>query len=277
MSGAPPLIVTVAPNGARRAKADHPALPVTPPEIARTARQCRDAGAAMIHLHVRGRDGGHTLDPDAYREATLAIRGAVGDGLIVQASTEAVGLYNPEEQIAMVRDLRPEAVSLAIRELAPDAGHESRAAGFFSWLVRERIMVQYILYSPQDVSRFMGLVRKGLVPDKNIFVLYVLGSYGEGKGARPGDVSAFLAAAEKGGIPLTWAVCAFGEREGDCAVEAAALGGHARVGFENNLTLNTGETASDNAALVAQLVEGARVLGRSAAGAHGARSILFPG
>ncbi len=276
MKGAP-LIVTVAPNGARRTKADHPALPMTPPEITRTAQECMDVGAAMIHLHVRGRDGGHSLDPDAYRTAIQAIRDAVGDGLIVQASTEAVGLYKPEQQIAMVRDLRPEAVSLAIRELAPDAGHESRAAGFFSWLVRERIMVQYILYSPQDLSRFIGLVKKGVVPNERLFVLYVLGRYGAGKAAEPGVVPAFLAAAEEGGIPLTWAVCAFGAREGVCVLEAAALGGHARVGFENNLILNDGETAPDNAALVVEFMEGAHCLGRPVVGAHEARSILLPG
>jgi uncharacterized protein (DUF849 family) len=51
------VILAVAPNGARKTKADHPALPMTPEEIAMTAAACHEAGAAMIHLHVRDPDG----------------------------------------------------------------------------------------------------------------------------------------------------------------------------------------------------------------------------
>jgi uncharacterized protein (DUF849 family) len=74
-----PLIITIAPNGARKTKVDHPALPMTPSEIADAAATCRDAGASMIHLHVRDRQGRHTLDPDAYRAAIWAIKEAVGE------------------------------------------------------------------------------------------------------------------------------------------------------------------------------------------------------
>src|SRR5579863_3077605 len=61
------VIVTVAPNGGRKTKADHPALPLTADELARTAAECLERGASMIHLHVRDKDGGHSLDPEAYR------------------------------------------------------------------------------------------------------------------------------------------------------------------------------------------------------------------
>ncbi|MHA1599614.1 MAG: 3-keto-5-aminohexanoate cleavage protein, partial [Alphaproteobacteria bacterium] len=94
-----PLILTVAPNGARRGHADHPALPITPDEIGRCAAACADAGAAMIHLHVRDRDGGHSLDADAYRAAIDAVRREAGERIIVQVTSEAVGIYEPAEQM----------------------------------------------------------------------------------------------------------------------------------------------------------------------------------
>jgi len=106
----PALIVAVAPNGARRSKADHPALPLTAAEIGREAARCRDAGAAIIHLHVRDRDGRHLLDADAYREAIAAVRRAAGDEIIIQVTTEAAGRYAPETQRAVMRELHPEAL-----------------------------------------------------------------------------------------------------------------------------------------------------------------------
>src|ERR671917_2716010 len=108
-----PLIITVAPNGARRGKADHLAIPLTPAEIGVEAARCQEAGAAMIHLHVRDAEGRHSLDPDLYRAAIAAVRREAGSDLIVQVTTEAVGLYAPEEQIAAMRALEPEAFSAA--------------------------------------------------------------------------------------------------------------------------------------------------------------------
>ena len=68
-----------APNGARRSKDDHEALPLTPEELAACAESVADAGAAMLHLHVRDKQGKHSLDPDSYRAAISSIRDRVGD------------------------------------------------------------------------------------------------------------------------------------------------------------------------------------------------------
>ncbi len=270
-----PLIVTVAPNGARRQKADHPALPMTPAELAACAVACRDSGAAMIHLHVRDREGRHTLDVDAYRDAIGAIRDAVGDGLVIQATTEAVGRYAPAEQMAMVRELRPEAVSLAIREIVPEPGPKSgegerQAAAFLAWLRSEAIMAQYILYSADDVRRFRDLCRRDIVPGERHAVLFVLGRYSADGESDPADLLPFLAALDEDVRDL-WAVCAFGARESACVLAAAAFGGHPRVGFENNVRLADGALAPDNSALVAQARSGAVVLGRPLADASMAR------
>ncbi|MDX1655702.1 MAG: 3-keto-5-aminohexanoate cleavage protein, partial [Candidatus Competibacteraceae bacterium] len=116
------------------------------------------------------------------------------------------------------------------------------------------------------------LLERGVVPQRQPFVLYVLGRYTVGQFSEPSDLLPMLEAAR--GCDWHWSVCAFGARENACALTAAALGGHARVGFENNLLLADGTTAPDNAALVAQLVAGARLLGREVADAHQARRLL---
>jgi uncharacterized protein (DUF849 family) len=264
-------ILAVAPNGARKTKADHPALPMTPDEIAHCAAACAEAGAAMIHLHVRDAKGAHTLDADAYRAAIAAIRGALGDKIVIQATSEAVGIYKPAQQMAMVRDLRPEAVSLGVREIVPDAAHEAEAAQFFDWMRKERILPQFILYSADDLARFDDLVARGVVPAGRHFVLFVLGRYSAGQKSVPGDVVPFLTANRES---RPWAICAFGAREAACTTAAAALGGHLRVGFENNMLLPDGKVAPDNAALIGIAARGVESFGRPVADAARARELL---
>ncbi len=259
MTRTPSLVVGVAPNGARRTKSDHPVLPMTPGELARSAAACADAGASFVHLHVRDAEGRHSLDADAYKAAIAAIRRARrADEIAIQVTTESGGRYEPAQQMALVRELQPESVSLAVRELLPSSEAEKSAGAFFAELCERKIAAQYILYSPEEVSRFEDLRARGVVPGELTWALFVLGSYG-GDDAEPGDLLPFLEA-KKSDYP--WAVCAFGPREAACALTAAALGGHVRVGFENNLQNARGERAKDNAELVAQMRDGAALLGR---------------
>jgi len=251
-----PIAIAVAPNGARKTHADHPALPITPDELAACARQCVEAGAAMLHLHVRRPDGTHSLEPGDYRPAIAAVQGAVGDALVIQITTEAVGIYTPEQQMASVRVLQPEAISAALRELVPDAAYEAEAARFFGELAATRTAIQYILYSADDVVRYRDLRARGVLPETPHWVLFVLGRYSAGQRSDPTDLLPFLQAWADGGdvtANVPWAMCAFGPREAECALTAALLGGHARLGFENNMALPDGSTAPDNAALVTNL------------------------
>jgi len=243
-----PVAIAVAPNGGRRTKTDHPALPMNAEELARTAAECLEAGACMIHAHVRSPDGTHLLDAEAYLEATTAIRRLVGDRLVIQITSESLGVYLPAQQMAVVRAVRPEAVSLALRELVPDEAFEPDFAGFLAWLRRERVIPQIILYAPEEALRLADMRRRGLVPFEEVPVLYVLGRYTVGQTSRPADLLPFLAAE----MPefADWMVCAFGRHETACVTAAALLGGHVRVGFENNLDLPDGTRARTNAEIV---------------------------
>ncbi len=269
-----PLIVAVAPNGARKTKADHPAVPVNNEDMARCAAECADAGAAMLHLHVRDRRGGHVLDADLYLDAISKVEAEVGDRLLIQITSEAVGRYTPAEQMAVVRAVRPDAVSLAVRELVPGPDDEAEAARFLADTVTDGTLPQYILYSPEDVARFGDLVAREVVPSTPASVLFVLGRYTAGQQSAPADLLPFLAAWQTLDLALPWFVCAFGATENACALTAAALGGHSRVGFENNTLLRDGTTAADNAALVAQVRSGADALGRPIGDADAARRMM---
>ena len=269
-----PLILTVAPNGAYKTKGDHPCLPLTADELAENAAACLDAGAAVIHLHVRDAEGRHNLDPDAYRAATTAIRRAVGDRMVVQISSEAAGRFSPEQQMAAVRALQPEAVAVGLREIAAEGVPEKTIAEFFHWLADSDVMIQVILYSTDDVRRWQELRRRGTIPEGPCWLLFVLGRYTAGQVSSPSDLLPFLNADDR---VYPWAVCAFGALEHACGLAAAALGGHVRVGFENNLYLRDGSLARDNAALVSQAAEGARVLGRPLADASAVRRLFSRG
>ena len=265
-----PVIITVAPNGAYKKAADHPAVPMTPESLAREARACLDAGAGMMHMHVRKPDGSHLLDAHAYRTALAAVEAAVGREMLVQITSEAAGVYKAAEQIALVRELQPEAVSMGLREIAVPDIPESELAAFFAWVAERRIMAQIILYDEGDVRRWLSLRARGLVPPGAWSVLFVLGRYSVGQTSSAYDLLPFLAAYDH---TLPWAVCAFGAEENACVTTAAAFGGHMRVGFENNLKLRDGSIAAGNADLVRQAAEGARALGRPVATAEDARRI----
>jgi 3-keto-5-aminohexanoate cleavage enzyme len=251
--------IAIAPNGGRRTKADHPRLPISPAELADCAESCLAAQASMIHVHVRDAEGRHCLDADRYRETIAAIRSRVGNRLIVQVTTESLGAYSPAEQIALVRELRPEAASIALRELVPDAAHEAGFANLLYWMRRERIFPQLILYDRADMERLVEFHRRGLLAAEEIPLLFVLGRYTTDQVSQPADLIEFLANAPHGFTQ--WTVCAFGRQEAACAVATALMGGNVRVGFENNLHLPNGDVAGSNAELVLVVTERLRVLG----------------
>jgi len=257
-----PLRISVAPNGARRSKLDHPAIPLTPAEIAIEAEQCADAGAVLLHLHVRDSDGKHTLSPDAYRFALDAIRQRVGNRLVLQITTESVGLFDIQTQMDTVLAVRPPAASFAVRELIPDAAAEPQARDFFAAVADLGTLPQFILYHPDEIDRLRALQASGVIPFSQPDVLFVLGRYTQTQQSGPASLAPFLA---RWGPDPAWTVCAFGAGELATAAAAIGLGGHIRVGFENNLQRPDGSILSGNAEQVAAVAALARTVGRTLA------------
>ena len=240
----------VAPTGARRTKSDHPALPVTIPEIVAAARACHDAGADGLHAHVRDGDGAHVLDAGLYREL-LAALGAEVPGLAVQITTEAVGRYTSADQRRIVEEVRPAAVSVALREIGAEGDAEPRR--LFGFCRDAGIAVQHILYDEMEVDQLAAAVARGVVPRDGLQVLHVLGRYVPGQVSHPDDLALPLARQKSTGLDPDWAVCAFGPHETDCLVAARKMSGKVRVGFENNLLNADGSLARDNAERVREV------------------------
>ncbi len=252
------MLIAVAPNGARKTKRDHPQLPLTTGELAKTAIDCLEAGAAMMHFHVRDRDGNHTLDHAVYAPVLRELEAAVGDKMLLQVSSEGAGRYHSGEQLEEMKRLAPHCLSCGLREIINDQHDYAAGNAFFSDLHREGVLVQYILYSPAEVEWYETLCAEGVIPGKHHLLLFVFGRYGEVVKEK-NDLSAYLAAL-KGENP--WMVCGFGMEEHRLMVQAAQSGGHCRVGFENNLQLPDGSRAPDNATLVGLTSEIARSAGR---------------
>lgn len=252
----------VAPNGARRGRADHPALPVTLAEVVDAALACHAAGAGGLHAHVRDAGGRHVLDAGLYAEllAELALK---APGLAVQITTESVGRYSPAEQRALVRALMPPMVSIALGEIL-STGETEEARRLYAECDAAGVAVQHILYSAGEVDRLAALVADGTVPARGLQLLHVLGRYSAGQVSAPEDLAAPLARQRAHGLAADWAVCAFGAGETACLVAAARQGGKLRVGFENSLWHADGSVARDNAARVAEVAAAVAALPPSA-------------
>ena len=240
-----PMVIAVAPNGARKTREDHPSLPLTAGELIETAWKCYEAGASMMHFHVRDESGGHTLAPEIYRPALDLLTSEVGDRLLLQVSSEAAGRYDSVEQREAMKRLAPHCLSLALRELLPNRESHEAGARYLSELSSEGVLVQFILYSPKEVEWYEQLCSGGIIPGDAHLLLFVLGSYRTPQSSC--DLGPYLEQLKR---KSPWMACAFGPAESMLAGQIAERGGHIRVGFENNQQLPDGSQAGDNSDLV---------------------------
>jgi len=236
----------VAPNGARRSRADHPAVPVTTDQIAANALACATAGADALHLHVRDDDGRHSLDAGRYREA-LAEIAARAPALRLQIATEAGGIFDVADQLACLKAVKPGWASISVREIARDPALAAQVYGTCADLGTE---VQHILYDTDDIALLNRWQAEGKVRPDQTAVIFVLGRYTPGQASSPDDLQPFRDAMPKA---AGWMVCAFGSQEHACLLAAARAGGALRVGFENSLNDHCNRPHPDNAASVAAL------------------------
>lgn len=246
--------IMVAPNGARRTKADHAAIPVSIAELVAVGRDCFRVGAGAMHAHVRDGDQAHVLDAGLYRELIREMATQV-PGMTVQITTEAVGRYTPAEQRRLVADVMPKMASVAVREMLAD-GETGTVRDFYHTARESGTAIQHILYTPDELDRFAALARSGFFAADAHQLLFVLGRHSRHGESNPDDLSPFLVRLESStqqGLAADWAVCAFGRNETACLAAAFAEGGKVRVGFENSLQNADGTLATDNAERVREI------------------------
>ena len=237
-----------APTGARRLKDDHPGIPLTTEEIARTAAEVAEAGAEEFHLHVRDDAGVHSLDAGRYREAMAAVAEAAPT-LTIQITTESAGIYGVEDQFDCLDALTPAYATAAIRETMrePDIARKLYA------LAAERdIRMQHILFDREDIDLLREAYSSGMIAGDSRDAIFVLGRYVPPRLAQKWELKPLVD--EAAYLGLDWAACAFGKHETACLTEALKLGGSVRVGFENNIHLPSGALAVSNRDQVAEIV-----------------------
>jgi 3-keto-5-aminohexanoate cleavage enzyme len=269
------LIITCAPLGAEVTKADNPAVPYTPVEIATSAIDAVRAGASIIHLHARLDDGTPSQDPAIFLDACRRIKAEVDP--ILQISTGGAVTATTEERLAPLE--HPELVSHF--EMASftcgtvNFGDEvfMNSPAFLLALAHKLKLVglkpEIEVFDSGMVANAMRLIRAGelMHPLHFDFVLGV-------PGGMAGGVGELLFLVDRLPSLCTWSVAGVGSRQLPLATMAILMGGHVRVGLEDNLYYRKGELAESNAQLVARIVRLAKELGREVATPAEAREIL---
>lgn len=262
-------LLAVAPNGARKSKENHPAIPLTAEEIGLEAKVCMQVGAGMIHLHVRNKLGLHSLSADYYQQAIEQIKIQTNNGILIQVTTEAVGKYSPDEQFGMIHALKPGFVSIALREMKKM--DELDVYENFNLMREENTCPQIILYNHLDVSNYLNWLSEGILPGNSYPVLLVLGKSHAAGSFELDDLD------KKPDFPASSImVCAFGEEEFVAGKLAVGQNWHVRIGFENNELLKNGETAKNNAELISQMADHVKANNKKLATAKDAKTIMTP-
>ncbi len=269
-SGSEELILTAAIVGAELTRAQTPHLPITPQEVADEAARCREAGAAVIHLHVRNADGSNTQSSARFAEVIDAIRKKC-DCIIQPTTGGAVGMSIDERSGPLA--CKPEMATLNCGTInfgddvfvnsRPDIrllAAKLRAAG---------AMPELECYEVGHVEEALSLAAEGVLA-KPLHFQFVLGV----KGAIPAreDVVHYLRSLVPG--DATWAVAATGRFQQPMTELAMRLGGHARVGLEDNIYLSKGVLSEGSAPLVSRAATYARSIGRTPVDPQRARELL---
>ncbi len=243
------LLITVAPTGAETAKADCPALPTTPEEIAATAVACREAGAAMIHLHVRDADHRPTLDLPLLREWVAAVRES--SDLVVQLSTGG-SVHDPLERRLTVLDAEPDSCSLTMGTTNFGDDVFSNPWPFICELYQlsqeRQVVPEFELFDLGQVHALGRLLDKYGPPyGGKVHCDFVMGV----PGGMRGTADALVAGVQALPASVTsWSATGIGRSTLAVGLAALSMGGNLRVGMEDVLTISRGVPVESNRQLV---------------------------
>ena len=255
------LLVTVAPTGAETAKEDCPQLPTTLEELVATAIECEEAGARMIHVHIRDDDHSPTLDLGRLTETVDALHEKTE--LIVQLSTGG-SVHDPLDKRLKVLDAGPDSCSLTMGTTNFGDDVFSNPWPFIAelyQLTQERgVVPEFELFDLGHVAALQRLLGKyGLPAGGKVHVDFVMGV----PGGMPGTSAALVAGVAALPDEVTsWSATGIGRSTLPVMLTSLAMGGHLRVGMEDVLTLAKGVPVDANRQLVERAVEAAAVAQR---------------
>ena len=256
------LLVTVAPTGAETRKADCPQLPTTLDELVDTARRCQQAGAAMIHVHIR--DDRHEPSLDLGRLTATVDALHEQTDLVVQLSTGG-SVHDPLEKRLKVLDAQPDSCSLTMGTTNFGDDVFSNPWPFITELYQlsqqREVVPEFELFDLGHVAALHRLLdRFGPPYGGRVHVDLVMGV----PGGMPGTADALVAAVNALPDAVTsWSATGIGRSTLAVALAALSKGGHLRVGMEDVLTLAKGVPVEHNDQLVSRVVELARIAQRT--------------
>ena len=268
-----PCILTVAITGSVPTKKDSPAVPITVPEQIESTHAAYEAGAALVHVHVRNDDGTTTSDPEKFGRFLAGIRKHCPD-MIVQFSTG--GRSGMGKERGGMLHLRPEMASLTTGSVnfakIIYENHPTLINDLATGMLANDIKPEVEIFDLAMLYNAAKLVADGLLKAP-VHVQFVLGI----PGALPADreVLDFEIAQLERMLPgATWTAAGIGRHQLTVNEWALELGGHCRTGLEDNLRFDRERLASSNAELVKRVAELTVKFGRSVATPAEARRIL---
>jgi uncharacterized protein (DUF849 family) len=285
-----PIIITCAVTGGADSTKQSPHVPVTPEQIANEAIAAAKAGAAIVHIHVRDpQTGKGSMENAHYREVVKRIRDSKVNVLInlttgpgaaytpspedPRRATEGSTISKPERRVEHILELRPDICSLDIATMnfgeyvfMNTPAHLRRMAEMIN---ESGVKPELEVFDVGQVRLAVDMIEKGVLKSPPLFQLCLGIAWGA-----PATTEAMTLMKNMLPRDAVWAAFGISRAEFHMAAQAVILGGHVRVGLEDNLYIERGKLAPGNAALVQRAVEIIRALGEEPASVSQAREIL---
>jgi len=265
-------LITVAPTGAESAKDTVPALPVTLDELVSTAIQCQEAGAAVIHVHIRDDEAKPTLDLGRLTDTVRALHAATD--LVVQLSTGGAVTDSFDRRLAVL-DAGPDACSLTCGTVNFGADVFMNPWGFITELYAKTqelgIVPEFELFDFGHIAALHRLLAElGEPAGGHVHCDLVMGV----PGGMPGNAATLVQAVAALPPAATWSATGIGRTSLAVLFAALAAGGHLRVGMEDTVSYARGRPVASNAELVARAAAAAELVQRPAMSTAAARTML---
>jgi 3-keto-5-aminohexanoate cleavage enzyme len=267
------LVITVGLTGSRISRAQTPHIPVTPDEIAVSGIEAWRAGAAVLHVHVRDPETGLGAQDVTLFERVVARLRTETDAVICLTTSGIPGRNLPVEERIAPLSLRPELASFDAGSINTEAGVFLNPPEFLDALAQRALELgvkpELECFDAGMVATCLRYAERGLLRPPLHFQI-VLGT----KFGIPADARSLLYLTGMLPADATWSVIGIGRAQLPMATLAIAVGGHARVGLEDNIYYSRGVLARSNAQLVERIVRLAKALDREVATPAEARRIL---
>ena len=259
-----PLIVNLAATGIVPTRADNPALPVTPEQIAEDCRVCVAAGATIVHLHARDEDERPTSRKEVYREVIARVRAAAPDAVVCVSTSGRVvrSVQARADVLELDGDDKPDMASLTLGSMNFPRQASVNDPDTIRYLAERMashgIVPELEIFELGMLDYAHYLIERGVLKEPFYFN-FLLGSLGT-MSANPMNLALLVSRLPAGAI---WAGAGIGRFQLRMNAISITMGGHVRVGLEDNLYMDTEKRElATNLALVERVAGIARALGR---------------